>query len=897
MLTSLGSHAATVRVDMMVSAGNRAQLFVNDPTATPPIDASIEPGVRRSYKFPGVRDDVSSLRLDPTDAAGVEVRIYGIEVAASGRVLTRLGPDDLRQWTTFGLVSMADEDAYAFRTVSVDPILVTPAAIPLPTQAPRWRWALRDLLVDRAWLLGPLVALVLVCADTLATRQRGTLLLLAGAPVLVALAAPLTTLVPAWGRSTDIAVSRATWLGESVTSSQVVLLACLVAWTGLAFVLARRRGSATPVPPAMLPDAARASVAMLAAGGLAVVLALTPDVPRQLAGLAQPFVAQWDADNVHYWAYLTHIGAKPFKDFWYTYGAYYLFDRPWPTGLFAKWAYEALLYGSLWTAIWLLAPKRRVAGLVVVLAMMASEQLGLVASSRYLLATVVVLSCAGARRLPAPHAALVLIVPLGLAVTFEPPQLVYAAPSLGALYGLDWYFSRGRDANGRGVMTSVVILAAVSAVTLTTVTLLLWRSGQLSGAWEFYRHLGDVARYGTFPTRIDALGWSVLALPLMTLWWPIAVSGIGVHECFAGDTDQARARGTILLLLGLVAFMTLQKHLVRPMEAAFTGQILLASLMYLLLMPGQVTLRGAIACGLLLGLACTDLTMTGRGARLAATLASLPERGREAVAILTDPAASQAVNERRFAADRLLAHPAERELVSELERRTRDGGLSVFALSDAPMLYMMTGQPPMWQSNMYNASPVREQHRIVQWLQEQPPDFVVFDRSRLVFDDMHVAVRVPLIVAAVAARYMPDAPTATFDVLRPREPEEVPDVRYWAEALGSTIDIGRLPSAVDVSSRAPCEAGQECLEYLAVAVKPQDADGRELTLSFRVADVPFDVMFRTEQGRTEYIVPVGALWFGRVAATMAEPVTLVAGAGADMTWRPVRLASSDAVLY
>lgn len=896
--TALGENTATARVDMQVSAGHRAELFVNDPSANPAIGVSLEPGVRRIYEFPGLREDLSAIRFDPTDVAGADVRIYGMELVGETGVLTHVAPAQLRGWTTYAVEPIGDASALAFRSLTDDPIMATATSIRLPFEQSPWRWALRDLLFDRLWLLGPLAAGLLVLSQPFDARQRPPLLLVAGAVGLASAAAPLSHALPDWGRSADVAVSRAAFLGESALPSQIVLAVALAVCLATAWWLARRgiTGRTLSVPVEVLRRGGRR---WLVAGWLVIALLLAPNIARDVSVMWQPVIAQWDADNINYWAYLTHHGWLPFRDFWYPYGAYYLFDLPWPAGPAIRWIYEVLLFGGLWTSLWALAGRRSLLGLILVLTMILAEWLGLVSSSRYLLAPSVALACAAVAVTTGWTSWMVALVPIALAAAFEPPQLIYAAPAVLGLAACEVFVPRhpGR-ARWSAAIRPVAILTVVGAGTFAALAGMAWGTGQLRGAWHFYSRLSDVASYSTFPTRIDDLGWNAARLQLVVLWWPLAVASVGLYERLLVDSPQRRLRGALLMALGLVMFMTLQKHLIRPMEVAFTGQLLLTSLIFIAFVPSPAGRRAAATAGLLVGLTVAGLTLTGRGALVARHLADVPARAIAALRLFTDPGHWGAVNDTRFAPARFASHHAERALVDDLGRRHPDGRPTLFALSDAPVAYILTGQAPMWQSNMYNTSPLDEQDRTVRWLRETPPDYVVLDRRRLIFDDVHVAVRVPLVAAAIIEAYVPDRASGSYDVFRRRQAGEPVNLDTWRRALGDAVAIGALPSAISLAGRERCAGDRDgCDEYLIVDVDESEADGRPIDVSFSAGTLPFTVSFITEPGRTEYVVPVGRLWFARAAAAAGVPVALTGGSGAAIEWSPVRLASGEPVLY
>jgi dTDP-4-dehydrorhamnose 3,5-epimerase len=123
------SSLATVRLDMQVSAGGRAELYINN-RASSPVVVPLQPGVRRTYLFYFNRQDLKALRLDPTDAAAADGSIYGVDVVDRGETVAHFSPADLRGWNRTGVEIRDDPTSLRFTSINDDPIV----------QEASWRW-------------------------------------------------------------------------------------------------------------------------------------------------------------------------------------------------------------------------------------------------------------------------------------------------------------------------------------------------------------------------------------------------------------------------------------------------------------------------------------------------------------------------------------------------------------------------------------------------------------------------------------------------------------------------------------------------------------------------------------------------------------------------------------
>jgi hypothetical protein len=293
---------------------------------------------------------------------------------------------------------------------------------------------------------------------------------------------------------------------------------------------------------------------------------------------------------------------------------------------------------------------------------------------------------------------------------------------------------------------------------------------------------------------------------------------------------------------------------------------------------------------------------------LGATIAARPD----AVGILSDVARSPAralsdvrllragsdalthANHARFAPARFTAHGAERQVVERLRAHAGPGGdVRVFTVTDDPVLYVLTGQPPVWMPNLYNASPVYEQARITRWLEREDPPYALLDRDRLHWDGFQLVVRAPLVFADVVDRYVPFESLGRLDLLRRRRPSEAMPLAYWRDALGADVNLGRLASVSSFARAASCTGA--CADLLTIQTRG-GGDG-PLRIPLRVGELPFSITLARVPGEAVYHVLLDRVWFWRAAQWAGLPRGLGEAApdGLGLSIRPV--APDDRALY
>jgi len=387
-----------------------------------------------------------------------------------------------------------------------------------------------------------------------------------------------------------------------------------------------------------------------------------------------------------------------------------------------------------------------------------------------------------------------------------------------------WSAWRSKDTPRRDALTNALRLPlwGLSGCVVLGVAVLVWLAshGMLGGFLELFGRITDALEYTALPTQFDA-GWRLYDLRYVVLFWPAGLIAIGAYELIRGRDARDRRLAEAMLAMALLSMMVLQKQLVRPVEYTLQVPLLLATLMYGALAPRVATWRFQITKAVLVGIAIAVMTSLGRYDDLKGALIDGPRRLTSSLAILASPATNREANREIYAPARFANFEAGWHLIKEIRSRWHpDGPLTLYALSDAASLYMLTGQPTVWQSNTYNGSPVYEQDRRVEWLTATPPDFVVFDPARMTFDNIANTVRVPRVVSAVIEKYVPAGKVDTFEVLRRRQPNEPVPFAYWRDRLGDVIDLGHLPEQLDISTRGSCAASQPCDEYLSVSLDP-----------------------------------------------------------------------------
>jgi hypothetical protein len=371
-----------------------------------------------------------------------------------------------------------------------------------------------------------------------------------------------------------------------------------------------------------------------------------------------------------------------------------------------------------------------------------------------------------------------------------------------------------------------------------------------------------------------------------------ALVAVGAYEYFQGPSRRVYAEVTVGI--GLVAFMVLQKHFMRWMD----DQLLIFALISAALLtaggPGIRRRSDYVSWGLLLGTFIAMLAVRPAAATMLSSLGDAPARSARSLSYLvTGEDDARRVRAQRFAPERFEVYHLERRAANIINSRiSGEPASKIFALTDEMPMYVLVGQKSTWISNMYDASPLYRQHRVVDWLRRERPPFAVFSLDHLLFDQFQLALRVPLVFAEVVADYVPLDTDTKMQVLQRRLPGQPIAVAYWRDRLGSDLYVGRLTS---VSSYGRPGCSTTCGDLLEVRLPP-DGSGN-VTVPVTIDGLPFSVTFTRVGDETTYRLLLDRVWFWNAAGRAGLARTLPNRIDGNGTVKVVKVDVSSGALY
>jgi hypothetical protein len=210
---------------------------------------------------------------------------------------------------------------------------------------------------------------------------------------------------------------------------------------------------------------------------------------------------------------------------------------------------------------------------------------------------------------------------------------------------------------------------------------------------------------------------------------------------------------------------------------------------------------------------------------------------------------------------------------------------------------MMLGQSwPYYFNDMYDASPIGFQKEVLARLKRTPPARVVWDfrPAALVYDDVPMPVRVPLLYDWAVRNLTPAQRDGHFEILRSRRKGEPIWLAWWRRRLGRKLDLGRIPAVASLSGE-PCTSGPSCGTFLIVRFAAGTPKQPDTVLSLNVAGLPFEVSFKPGP-ESSYVIPLDRVWFWSGAIGQSRSVltkTTPGGPQIEVVHRTI----DDNVLY
>ncbi len=180
-----------------------------------------------------------------------------------------------------------------------------------------------------------------------------------------------------------------------------------------------------------------------------------------------------------------------------------------------------------------------------------------------------------------------------------------------------------------------------------------------------------------------------------------------------------------------------------------------------------------------------------------------------------------------------------------------------FILGDRPDIYRALNEKPYWLISQYNMSPIREQRKIISEIKERNPGYLIVDKraEALTFDGIASPVRHYAIYQFLTPKFQLYRSYDSFDLLVTKN-DGLVDYDYWNGLLGSSIDLGSLPSAATKPKNCQLE-NLECGDF--IKIEPLASQVQEVPVI--CGDRRYTLRFNTIPHGEIGWISLNRLWF------------------------------------
>jgi hypothetical protein len=872
------------------------QIWLNGATSQEDlIDLPIQPGVDAAYEFPMHKTLLTRVRLKLGDAPGSWVVLHRIYVRQGSKVISELPPEALTTFTGYSAVKDPDHGPAAY-VLQERQAMLDESNIDLKTGAGPIKLAIAKIVgAPGDFFAGFVVFGALVVALIGITRRR---LLLIPAVVLALVAVYfLPSLAKHLPLANDVskAVSFCAFIGVNkprerymilIAGVLAVAIPALIGWSnrwrsGGGDTVDATETASTQGSPGW--SSRWVAVAVNAVPLALIALLYAPDLKGQLAAAqAQTWTDNWDGNNFLSWDYLADRGLVPMKDFFYPYGLQYLFDSGLPWGSVLRFMTMMLFWGYTVIGTWALLSRffsgrglvLRHLTLMVFLGVFALSGFDL--GTRYAAPLGIVLLFASLRPSDGllDWKRIVFCVALLQLTLFEVAQAVYAFGPILFLSAVELVLSLRRQSLV-GTLRWLGTTGLTVALPVVGAAIVMQSTGQLSGLAFFYGQVSALTSTYAFPAPVYQWVTNPYNISSFDFWaFPVTLA-LGTYGLIAyrGERQAGSAR---VAAVGLIGFMIMQRQVVRD----GTQELMWFSAVYGILLwavlewsRSRVRHWGAVAA--LLGTVVALSVASGAFATGWKSLSAGPARASGSVgALIHDRSTFSAVDKTRWAPSRFASY-SQWNIVKALEREPvmRRGG-RFWVLGDAGAAILLSHDRwPYYFTEFYDGTPIAYQKKVLRQLRTMPPARVLFDFApwQSSFDDVPNIVRVPLLFDWAVRSLVPSRTVGDWAILRPRTAHEAIDLAWWRRRIGTTIDLGQIPTDVRLGSeRDLCLAGPRCRSYLVITPTPGTPQPPDIVVPVKVNGLQFFIRVETAPGAYRYVVDLNRVWFWSAAPPSAS---------------------------
>ncbi len=634
-------------------------------------------------------------------------------------------------------------------------------------------------------------------------------------------------------------------------------------------------------------------------GWFAVALTLVPALGLGTDGWDAP-AANWDVGNLIVWDYFREVGLVPMQDYWFPYGNRWLFFQ-FPYGPAWEWLAQITMLAILAWSLWRLCQRSPIRIVICLFAVAAIGSLG-VNVWRYLPTLLVgtTFAALGPVRNWRPNwGHLIFFGTCFLTLLIEADLLLFGLASAGLVLIGDILFGSFKTRPSRLLVRTLVDAVPVAgAIVLIFLVWLAW--GVAQDNLDLFLHLNDVAAYSA-PNQAQGVLANLSFTPnanTLLVVLPILMLFAGVVQGFLGKQSASYGVSRLLFAAAGPSLVLVSRSIVR-----WNDDVILVSLIALtcaaILLWNRRNLFAAAVTGVFMGAVFAaavtgvfpgavfiGLQQSGGLQKYVSGIGETPIRVADSAIYLTHQEEIRIGREQAFAPQRFRDWP-EARIADQLRKVAESQNPSFAVLGDAPLMYMLIGQRPPIHVTLYSAAPIYEQRKMIASIRRDKPKYIVWRRDSAQIDAVPYVVRDPLLFTYVIGHYVPvklirgtcstSIPSCgSSDILSVRKTGKPIPVNYWRSRLGTTLDLGAIPSYAKLPGRQSCSGDKECVKYAVIQGHPTNS-GQPIEFEISGRGKNYRVIFNSSSSTNHYTIRLDRLWFWQLLGSRPRLKMLTAG--------------------
>ena len=566
------------------------------------------------------------------------------------------------------------------------------------------------------------------------------------------------------------------------------------------------------------------------------------------------FTNDWDGNNINYWGYLISNGFIPYKDFWYPYSGLYIFSLGNGVGEILKYFYILLLFFFFFINLYKITNKISITIIFLLIVIFLAQSAILPGYDRYLLSIILVLSYINYFYQKNISTFLNLILFFSLAYFLEYAQLIYTLPGLAIFFLINFF-----EYYKNKIKINFKLLILPFSFCLICLLFIYYHShtGQLIGYLNFIISTPDMASSSQIIFNLDNLIENPFSNDFLIIVFSLISFLIGTYLYIVFPTKLSSS----LFILGTVNIMVLNKHLVRPINSQFIIFFITWIFLYFNLFYNKNKTYFNYYAVIFLMICIFNIDAILKYINIKSHFNHF-KYGINRIDSSFKYLFSNDVFINRFNLNNFSNFEDEKELINLLRKRDPNRYNNIFAMTDNQVLYIFSKAKPFYHSNVYNQSPIYDQLLTVKMISIRNTDYIIVDKSKLVFDLVPNIIRLPILYNYIIENYEEFFNYKNFIVLKQKKSSNI-DYKFWGNLFGSELDLKSIPLILGKSNYSKCiSPNEKCLRYLSVEVLNNFNEiNNNGYIKIINNGVIFNIKFSLIKNQKFYLINLDRLWF------------------------------------